>query len=424
MHPHDLPVFAGDRPVGRVAPDGSFRYDRDWLGAADAFPISTRLALREEPHPAGALEAWAEHLLPEGRRRKALAARLALLETDVLGMLAATGRDTVGALSFGEPAQADGRPVEVGSEADLERLIDMLAADPFPLGPDLAPVAGAQVKVAVALAEGRVALPAGAVPSTHILKPDHPHIDGSVQNEAFCLTLARLIGIPAARVEAGRAGRRSYLLVERFDRSIGHGAVLRRHQEDFCQASGLPSSAKYESNLRGPKGPSLRDMFGIAHAHMAPEAAAALFDQVVFNTICRNTDAHAKNYSLAISPAGIATTPLYDVLCAPVYDGVTRNMAQKIAGKSRGEHLRGRHWQREASACGLDPAEAPTRVRALCEAVLTQADAALREVEAMPAGGHPILARIAGVVRATANGLRRQTAETDPMFEAAAPPSP
>jgi len=44
-------------------------------------------------------------------------------------------------------------------------------------------------------------------------------------------------------------------------------------------------------------------------------------------------------------------------LCAEPYEGITRNLAQTIAGKNRGDHLRRRHWLRFIRSVGV--AQAP-----------------------------------------------------------------
>lgn len=420
----EIPVFSNERLVGVCAADGSFRYASSWLDFVHAFPVSTTLPLRKEAYAPGEFGLWAEHLLPEGRRRKVLAARLSMREGDVLGMLSETGLDTVGALSFGKPADPRSFEVrEIGGEDELALVLDRLPTDPFSLGIDYAPVAGAQFKIAVVVESGRIGLPLGGTPSTHILKPNSEHIYGSVQNEAFCLTLAHRIGLSAARVATGCAGKRTYLLVDRFDRAADAAAVRRLHQEDFCQALGRPSSVKYQFNGGDGRGPTLQDLFAVAAAHMPPGEALGLFRQVVFNTICGNTDAHAKNYSLSITPHGIGITPIYDVLCADVYDNISRNMAQKIAGKARGDYLRGRHWQRQARACGISEQEALRTVEELAEAILSTADRAMQEVVAMPAGGHPLLERMRASICRRATNLRRQLSELEPV-EDPAPPAP
>jgi hypothetical protein len=156
-------------------------------------------------------------------------------------------------------------------------------------------LAGVQTKVAVALDQtGRICVPMNGSPSTHILKPDAPRLWGGVQNEAFCLTLARRLKIPTPRVTTGQAGKRTYLLVKRFDRTEANGRWRRLHQEDFCQALGKPPSAKYEANQTGIRGPALTDMFELTRRHMPSIDIVHLLDMVVVNVLVCNTDAHLR----------------------------------------------------------------------------------------------------------------------------------
>ena len=112
-------------------------------------------------------------------------------------------------------------------------------------------LAGVQSKLAVAVdEEGRICIPMNGSPSTHILKPDSPRLPGGVQNEAFCLSLARRMKIPTPTVTTGRAGERTYLLVKRYDRTDVGGRWRRLHQEDYCQALGMPPSAKVRDQTR------------------------------------------------------------------------------------------------------------------------------------------------------------------------------
>ncbi|WP_271608642.1 HipA domain-containing protein [Bradyrhizobium sp. CCBAU 21359] len=155
-------------------------------------------------------------------------------------------------------------------------------------------LAGVQTKLAVALDGDTLHIPIDGAPSTHIIKPDGERLPGPVQNEAFCLTLARMIGIPTPKVTTGTAGKRSYLLVERYDRRHDDKRWRRLHQEDFCQALGRPPAAKYQNNDRGLKGPSLADMVGVIQRHMTAQETARFVDLAIFNPMVWNTDSHAK----------------------------------------------------------------------------------------------------------------------------------
>ena len=137
-------------------------------------------------------------------------------------------------------------------------MIEELPNKPFLVGEEgvSMSLAGVQSKIAVAVDDdGRICIPMNGSPSTHILKPDSPRLPGGVQNEAFCVTLAKRMRIPTPKVTTGRAGKRTYLLVKRYDRTDVGGRCRRLHQEDYCQALGTPPTAKYECNQTGIPGP-------------------------------------------------------------------------------------------------------------------------------------------------------------------------
>jgi serine/threonine-protein kinase HipA len=358
---------------------------------------------------------WAANLLPESEQLRTLGQLLGMARGDVIGLLSAIGVDTAGALSIGQPgrtASVQWRPI--GKPQDLERLIEELPSKPFLVGEEgvSMSLAGVQTKVAIALDQtGGICIPMNGSPSTHILKPDAPRLRGSVQNEAFCLTLARRMKIPTPSVTTGRAGKRTYLLVKRFDRTEVSGRWRRLHQEDFCQALGKPPSAKYEANQTGIRGPGLKDMFELTRRHMPSIDIVHLLDMVVVNVLACNTDAHAKNYAVIIRGNGASIAPMYDLMCGEVWESVTKNLAQKIAGKSRGDDLNGRDWQQFARECGLNPRQVLDRVGTLAKFALEEAEAAASEVAAMPAGTHEVLEQAREAVERRARRLLAQLQE-------------
>jgi serine/threonine-protein kinase HipA len=410
-----LPVYFEQRLVGTIDVDKSgpgFMYDPGWIGLRGAFPISITMPFKSERIAADIFLPWAANLLPESEQLRTLGQLLRMARSDVIGLLSEIGGDTAGALSIGRAARTASvqwRPV--GNPEDLEGVIEELPNKPFLVGDEgvSMSLAGAQTKLAVAVDDtGRICIPMNGSPSTHILKPDAPRLWGGVQNEAFCLTLARRMNIPTPNVTTGRAGKRTFLLVQRYDRTNVGGRWRRLHQEDYCQALGKPPSAKYETNQTGIRGPTLEDMFAVTRRHMPPTDIVRLLDMVVVNVLACNTDAHAKNYSIMIRGSGASLAPMYDVMCGEVWESVTKNLAQKIDGKGRGDCINGRHWHQFARECGLNPKQVIDRVAVLAKSVIAEAGSAESEVAAMPAGGHAILDQTRQAVERRARALLAQ----------------
>ena len=388
----NLPVYFEQRRVGAIDVDKNgprFSYDPDWIALRGAFPISVTMPFRSERIASDIFLPWAANLLPESEQLRTLGQILGMARSDVIGLLSAIGGDTAGALSIGHPgrtASVQWRPI--GKSDDLERVMNELPNKPFLVGDEgvSMSLAGVQTKLAVAVDDaGRICIPMNGSPSTHILKPDSARLRGSVQNEAFCLTLARRLKIPTPNITTGRAGKRTYLLLQRYDRTVVGGRWRRLHQEDYCQALGR------------------------------------LLDMVVFNILACNTDAHAKNYSIIIRGNGVSLAPMYDVMCGEVWENVSKNLAHKIAGKNRGDYLKGRDWQLFARECGLNPRQVLERVSTLAASAIAEAGAAECEVAGMPAGEHPILNQTRQAVELRAHLLLEQLQEIGegPVIDAA-----
>lgn len=103
------------------------------------------------------------------------------------------------------------------------------------------------------------------------------------------------------------------IAVERYDRrhQSAEGPVLRVHQEDMCQALGIPPTAKYQSE-GGPSPEQIIDLLRteVRPAHTAEAQVADFVDALALNWIIAGTDAHAKNYSPLLSGARVRLAPL------------------------------------------------------------------------------------------------------------------
>ena len=207
-------------------------------------------------------------------------------------------------------------------------------------------------------------MPLDGSPSTHIIKPQSPHFNGLVENEFYCMKLASAVGLDVANVEIGTAGSAKFLQVARYDRShLLNGELARIHQEDFCQALGIPPELKYQQE----GGPNLRRCFELVREVSTVPGVdmLRLFDAVVFNYLIGNNDAHGKNFSLLRDADGIRLAPLYDLVCSSAYPAIANSMAMKIGGEREPTKLAAKHWEKFFHDVGLGVTPAIKRLQNL-----------------------------------------------------------
>ena len=424
-----VPIWFDGLAVGQVdvAADGalSLRYDERWLQTAGAFPLSVTMPLRAEPYPSDDISPWLANLLPEEEQLQVLTRSLGLDQADVLAVLAEIGGDTAGALSFGPEAD---RALWVYAPltafydtADphqaLERHFEDLGRRPFLVGEEgvRQSLAGGQKKSALAVLgpdgapvlrvpqDGDVlAIPLNGAPSTLIVKPDNPNLPGITENEVWCLRMAQAIGIDAAQATILQSSKRTAIGVLRYDRRVGRsGQLLRLHQEDFAQANGLPPGRKYErGTLRGLDLKTLLE----TGRYVSATDALALLDQVIFNILVANTDAHAKNYSLILPVGGgPRLAPLYDVSTVLSWPHIVKTYAQSIDGKKRRpDTIAGRHWEAVAREVGYRPTDVKNRVQQIVDALVTNRAKITDEVAALPGASKGYAVQTAGAVEGNA----------------------
>jgi serine/threonine-protein kinase HipA len=369
--------------------------------------VSQSLPIRAEPFDDRATRPFFAGLLPEGSKRRQIAKTLQISTQNDYALLESLGGECAGAVTLLEPGQSPQAPdaprdVRWLDNTQLLQVLDEMPLHPMRAGDDglRLSLAGAQDKLPVVLdADGiRIGLPLNGSPSTHILKPPIAGVDGSVFNEAFCMALAGALKLDVAptRIQTISDGdqQRHYLLVERYDRQPGLPGE-RLHQEDFCQALGVVSEHKYQNE----GGPGLAQAFALLRSATRPSAphTLKLLDEVVFNALIGNHDAHGKNFSLLYSPAGAALTPLYDALCTAVYPTLTDKMAMKIGSKYKFSEVMARHWQQFATEAGLSPAQVKKRIIDIAKRLpdLARATQAKFQTEG---NSHPVIGQIVALI--------------------------
>ena len=368
----DLNVLLSNRVAGYLGQDAhghpTFRYADSWRQTPGAYPLSLALPLAQDSAPGATLSAVLWGLLPDNEALlQRWASRFHVSARNPVALLSHVGEDCAGAVQF---VRSERLAAVLSGESDrheplsaheiaqrLQRVrVDQAAAR---LLDDVGQfsLAGAQAKIALLQRDdGGWEIPAGRIPTTHILKPPSGEYDGFVENEVFCLRLARQLGMSAAFAEMIRVNDVEAISVRRFDRIRTADGWQRVHQEDFCQALGVMPQIKYQ-NQGGP-GPA--DLARVLWDHSSQPRldVEALLQALQFNYLIGGTDAHAKNYSLLIGAQGRARlSPLYDVSSALPYSELQHRkikMAMKIGSHYRWWDVRLMDWRSTAEAMRLD----------------------------------------------------------------------
>ncbi|MCA3353425.1 MAG: type II toxin-antitoxin system HipA family toxin [Roseomonas sp.] len=377
-----LDIWWDGRLVGQLTQDQhgelGFAYAPDWLDDEAAQPLSASLPKRAEPFTRRECRPFFGGLLPEEGQRDAAAQALGVSRANDFALLDRLGGDVAGALQLLPPGEVpatlapDQRPTPL-DDAGLIRVLDALPVRPLLAGEEglRLSLAGAQSKVPVVLLDEAVALPAPGQATTHILKPPISRFAATTENEAFVMRLAAAIGLDVGQAEARTVQDRTFLLVHRYDRAIGADGIVRRiHQEDFCQALGVPPETKYASE----GGPTFKDCFALLRRVAARPAVDVLklLDAVIFNVIAGNADAHGKNFSILYDAEGPRLAPLYDLLATVAYPDLSPKFAMKIGKRATLAELDAKGWAAFAADAGLGVPLIRRRVAEISKGVIAR----------------------------------------------------
>lgn len=397
-----LKVFLNSRMVGALSREASgaidFRYTPEWLAWEHRLPVSLSLPLREDRYIGAPVVAVFDNLLPDNPGiRRTIAERVGATGTDAFNLLAALGRDCVGALQFLPEDQEPGPAGVIEAEPiDNDRIAEVLAnlaRNPLGLERDddfRISIAGAQEKTALLRHRGRWQKPLGTTPTSHIFKPqigilpNGLDLSNSVENEYLCLALTRELGLPTAKAEMATFGSKRVLIVERFDRLFtADKRLLRVPQEDMCQALSIPWTVKYENE----GGPGVRQILRLlTGSDEAQTDRAAFFRAIIVFWLLAATDGHGKNFSIFLEPGGgFRLTPLYDIVSAqPSFDtGQIQRKQMKLSmavGDNRHYTIDGitsRHFLQSAEKSGLGKDAA----RTVIDDLIARGSAAIERVK-------------------------------------------
>ncbi len=352
-----------------------FQYVDSWLEHPNRRPISLSMApLTELAFTGERVENFFDNLLPDNEKiRRRIRARFQARSTHCYDLLAEIGADCVGALqilpstSVAEINKIQAKPI---SDTEIDNLLQHYQTAPLGMKPDSdfrISIAGAQEKTALLRYQDQWQLPYGTTPTSHILKLPigmvaHSGMDltDSVENEWLCLQLLSAYGLPVNKASITTFNKSTVLVVERFDRQWTQSGknLLRLPQEDMCQALGVFSDLKYESD----GGPGIiQIMKSLRGAYDAKADRERFMKSVFLFWVLGAIDGHAKNFSLFLDAGGqYRLTPLYDVMSAYpliIKQQFAKNklkMAMAVSGKNRHyrwQDIKLRHWLSTASKC-------------------------------------------------------------------------
>lgn len=391
-----LNVFMNGAQVGQLVcePSGqlSFTYDHGWLGSEDAVPLSLSLPLAESPYKGVLVENYFDNLLPDSAQiRKRIQVRFNIASNNPFDFLSAIGRDCVGALQFlrSDESPDNGKLIATPlNDEEIGSLLSNYKSAPLGMGKESdfrISLAGAQEKTALLRHQNTWCLPKGSTPTTHIIKLpigriEHAGLDfsDSVENEWLCLTILSEFGLPVNHAAVANFAGIKALVVERFDRAWKDESNqwIRLAQEDCCQAMGVSSVLKYQSD----GGPSIFDMMNLFLGSSTPLKDRAQFMKTVFLFwVMGAIDGHAKNFSIYLKKQGTYyLTPIYDVLS--VYPLVAKKQIQwqgiKMAMSVKGRHshyhldkIQARHWLSTAAHCGFPQNEMQLLMDEVCDSL-------------------------------------------------------
>ena len=416
----------------------SLHYHEAWRTRPGAGPLSLSLPLTLAEHPHSRVDPYLWGLLPDSAQiLDGWGRRFGVSKNNAFALLRHVGEDCPGAVQLRSADQeraatAHDHEIIWLTERDLAERIRSLRQNPAATrtGTDTGQfsLGGAQAKTALYLEDGRWGVPSGRIPTTHILKPPVPGYDGHVENEHFCLSLARALGLASATSWVARFEDEPVIVVERFDRArtsqmaaAATGAraaeltalaqtqpILRIHQEDMGQALGRHPNAKYQSE----GGPGPREIVEVLRTWSGrpTEDVAAFLDALILQWLIGGTDAHAKNYAVLHSAQGrVRLAPLYDVASALPYDHVhprSLKLAMKVGPEYRLHNIGRPQWSTLARELRVPEAQVMAQVHRMCAEIADRASDVRTRLRAEGLT-HPILDTLVDVIGARAARCQR-----------------
>jgi serine/threonine-protein kinase HipA len=249
--------------------------------------------------------------LPEGALREAIRSAFAkVMVVDDIALLRITGGNQIGRNRFSLPdseiPMINEKPEsleEILTYPDAVELFNELMARHA----EHSGISGVQPKVIVEATDR-----ATVTASSYIVKSWGNEYPQLAANEYFCMTAAKLAGLPVPDFSVSENG--GLFVMRRFD-TTGDGKYL--GFEDFCSLQALGTDMKYSSTYERAAR-TIKDFVSSEHLAAAREQFFAI---LVLSVMVQNGDAHLKNFGVLYHhPKGPVTlAPVYDIVTTTAY---------------------------------------------------------------------------------------------------------
>lgn len=346
------------------------KYDADM---GHGTPLSLSMPVRGEAWSGRPVEAYIDGLLPDSMDVRTRIGNLyGVSPRNPFALLSVVGMDCGGAVQFITEEQLAGLPLpEVWEPVDAQEIGERLSgtggavAYAWQTNGERWSLNGSQEKIALAYADGRKQWYEAreAAATTHIIKPGISRLQGQAFKEYLCMRAVDCLGLPASISSYMDFGGVSAIVSRRWDRDVveepaGSNRPLkvhRIHQEDLCQAMGVMSADKYQSD--GGSGAVSIVKF-MRDNGFAESSVDLFYSALMVNYLLCGTDAHAKNYAvLERGDRRPMLAPLYDIASMYPYDGYIHGarklkMAMKIGDEYHWCFAELRAWRKFARLCG------------------------------------------------------------------------
>ena len=326
--------------AGRIVRDGDrlvFNYGRSYLDRKDHIPIyEPELPLRSgviTPHAGLNMASCLRDAAPDAWGRRVILNRsfgregknFDITSLDELSYLLESGSDRIGAIDFQRS------PYEYEARDELTATLEELqsASERVERGLSLPPnlehallhatsIGGARPKAMIRNGDAKMIAKFSSTTDTFNV----------VKAEYVAMRLADVAGLNVASVRLTQAAGKDVLLIERFDRIRTQGGWTRKAMVSALTLLGLDEvMARYASYE------DLAEI--IRHRFTSPrETLHELYERLVFNVLCGNTDDHARNHAAFWDGENLTLTPAYDI-CPQNRSGNVASQAMLIIGNNR-----------------------------------------------------------------------------------------